>query len=222
MLNLILGGNHLSKVPYSERDILYEIQHKISTLNKTRDNKIKQSLRLEKYTELWKVVTFILNIEAVIFVILSIGAGSSIETVLFNNAYFVIISSIFSIYVILIQYYISEQRYGERALKAHYQQLHIEDLILSLKNLLIMKNSTDDLIKNSYYVNEYNKIINEYQILLKNNENHEPIDYQMAILESSSVKEKKKDFTKDNVMIYANIVFCFLVPSILILVLIFT
>ncbi|QVY61564.1 SLATT domain-containing protein [Cytobacillus gottheilii] len=209
----------MNKIPYKERDILFEIDHKIYTFNKTRNNKIKQSLRLEKYTEMWKLITFILNIEAVIFVILSIGAKNDS---VFDNDYFVIISSVFSIYVILIQYYISEQRYGERALKAHYQQLHIEDLILSLKNLLIMNNSIEIELKGSYLTNEFNRLIYEYQTILKNNENHSPIDFLLASEEETGSKLLPKDFTKDNVMIYSNLIFCVLIPLIIIIVLIFT
>ena len=168
---------------------------------------------------MWKVVTFILNIEAVIFVILSLGGENGS---VFDNKYFVIISSIFSIYVILIQYYISEQRYGERALKAHYQQLHIEDLILSLKNLLIMRNSDEIEMKDSYLINEFNRLINEYQMILKNNENHSPIDYLLAAADESQANLTKKDFTKDNIMVYSNIGFCIVIPLIIVFVLIFT
>lgn len=214
-----MWGDRVNKVPYEERDIVFEIKHKVNTFNKTRNNKIKQSLRLERYTEMWKVVTFILNIEAVIFVILSLGAEP--ESILDNN-YFVIISSIFSIYVILIQYYISEQRYGERALKAHYQQLHIEDLILSLKNLLITRNSAEIELKESYLINEFNRLINDYQTILKNNENHSPIDYLFATAEESQGGLSKKDFTKDNIMVYSNIGFCIVIPLIIFFVLIFT
>ena len=168
---------------------------------------------------MWKVITFILNIEAVIFVILSIGAKNDS---VFDNDYFVIISSVFSIYVILIQYYISEQRYGERALKAHYQQLHIEDIILSLKNLLIKNNSIEIELKDSYLTNEFNRLIYEYQTILKNNENHSPIDFLLASEEETGSKLLPKDFTKDNVMIYSNLIFCVLIPLIIIIVLIFT
>lgn len=201
----------MTKKKYSEREILYEIEHKIGTLNKTRNNKVKQSLRLEKYNEMWEVVTFILNIEAVIFVILSL---SNIKV--FEDNSFKVVVSIFSIYVILIQYYVSGQRYGERALKSHYQQLSIEDLILSLKNLFIMKNSEEIAVKKTFLINELNRIMNEYQTILKNNENHSPIDYMSAITENISEK-LVRDFTKDNVMIYFNLGFCVLIPIILVI-----
>ncbi|MCY8098449.1 hypothetical protein MOB81_20565, partial [Bacillus atrophaeus] len=58
---------------YKELDIKTEIEKKMNTLNKTRNTRIKMSLRLKKYSEQWKVVMFILNIEAVIFVLLSLG-----------------------------------------------------------------------------------------------------------------------------------------------------
>lgn len=196
----------LEKKKYSEREVLDEIDYKISTLDKTRNNKIKQSLRLEKYTEMWKVVTFILNIEAVIFVILSLSISKQLHDS-FN-----IVVSIFSIYVILIQYYVSDQKYGERALKAHYQQLSIEDLILSLKNLLITENTEPSTVTKSNLINEFNKIMVEYQILLKNNENHSTIDYK-----SATNDKDLWDFTKDNLMIYANIIFCMFVPILLLL-----
>lgn len=201
----------MSKKKYSERDVLYEIEHKIGTLDKTRNNKMKQSLRLEKYNEMWKVVTFILNIEAVIFVILSLSGIALFD----KNDNFKVVVSIFSIYVILIQYYVSGQKYGERALKAHNQQLSIEDLILSLKNLFIMKNSEGIDVRKTFLINELNRIMNEYQILLKNNENHAPIDYMSAVTEHVSEK-LVKDYTKDNLMIYFNLGFCVFIPIILI------
>ncbi|NEU31261.1 SLATT domain-containing protein [bacterium LRH843] len=204
------GFVKLEKKNYIEREVLDEIAYKISTLDKTRNNKIKQSLRLEKYTDMWKVVTFILNVEAVIFVILSLSIGDKI-----HNSFNIVVS-IFSIYVILIQYYVSDQKYGERALKAHYQQLSIEDLILSLKNLLIMNNTEPSLVTKTNLINEFNKIMVEYQILLKNNENHSAFDFISATNEKSSGKISK-DFTKDNLMIYANISFCIFVPILLLI-----
>ncbi|NGY89308.1 SLATT domain-containing protein [Bacillus megaterium] len=132
------------------------------------------STRLKGYGDKWKLVFFMLNIEAVVFVILSLG-GETVGKV-FAGDMFTLISGVFSIYVILIQYYINELNYNERALKVHYHQLDIEDRILRLKGLLVESNTLDKSIDKEYYIRTYNAIMHEYQTILKNNENHDTID----------------------------------------------
>jgi len=198
---------------YEGINILTEIEKKINTFNKTRNTRIRMSLRLKDYSEKWKLILFILNIEAVIFVLLSLG-GEGINHML-KEAVFSIIAGIFSIYVILIQYYINELNYNERALKVHYHQLDIEDLILRLKNLIIKKNSEENRLKEKEYIDEFNIIMFEYQIVIKNNENHHPIDYEKSMIKESdkdSKRKKIKDFTVDNIVLNINIVLIILIP----------
>lgn len=196
---------------YRDLDIRKEIEKKINTLNKTRNIRINMSLRLKKYSEQWKAVMFLLNIEAVIFILLSLGS-QTLNQILSNNL-FSIVSGVFSIYVILIQYYIGELNYNERALKVHYHQLDIEDLILRLKDLKIKENTMEE----SNLIYEFNRIMNEYQTVLKNNENHDPVDYKTYIRETSKDKENLKrvrDFTVDNIVLKFNLILSILFPFI--------
>lgn len=183
----------LSKI-YKNIDIYSEIEKKINTLNKTRNNRIEMSLRLIKYSEKWKLVFFFLNIEAVIFIILSL-TGKEIHKI-FDLAIFSSIAGIFSIYVILLQYYVNELNFNQRALKTHYHQLDIEDLILRLKELLMKKNSKNNKIGESNVLYNFSIIMNEYQTLLKNNENHDPLDYQRSINNIKVIKGNENEKEK--------------------------
>ncbi|MED3832367.1 SLATT domain-containing protein [Peribacillus frigoritolerans] len=194
---------------YKNIEILSEIEHKINTFNTIRNTRIKMSQRLKSYSDRWKLVFFVLNIEAVIFILLSLG-GKEISP-LFTNTIFSVISGLFSIYVILIQYYINELNYNERALKVHYHQLDIEDLILRLKNLLVKNNSQENKLDEKNLIGEFNTIMFEYQTILKNNENHDPIDF---VRSKKSKEEEKavKDFTIDNIILNVNQWLIFFIP----------
>jgi hypothetical protein len=219
-----MGGFFLGK-EYRNIDVISEIEKKINTLNKTRNNRIEMSKRLKKYSDKWKMVFFFLNIEAVVFVLLSLG-GEEINPK-FGDTYFSLISGIFSIYVILLQYYINELNYNERALRTHYHQLDIEDLILKLKALILESNSENIGVDDKSLISKFNIIMFEYQLILKNNENHDSVDNdkrKFNINSKPSVKEKKIkeenekeelkskekvkriwDVTIDNFLIYFNI-----------------
>ncbi|WP_246943445.1 SLATT domain-containing protein [Bacillus pinisoli] len=200
-------------VDYKNITILSEIEKKVKTLNKLRNTRIKMSLRLKKYSERWKAILFVMNIEAVVFVLLSLG-GEEIDSI-FTGATFSILAGIFSIYVILIQYYINELNYNERALKVHYHQLDIEDLILRLKDLLIKDNSDKNRLTEKDYLEEFNTIMFEYQTLLKNNENHHPIDFEVSMREKAENSDKLKrifDLTVDNIVLSFNLVLIILLP----------
>lgn len=200
-------------VEYKDINIITEIDKKIKTLNKTRNTRIKMSLRLKDYSEKWKSILFVMNIEAVIFVLLSL-AGDEINPI-FKGATFSVLAGIFSIYVILIQYYINELNYNERALKVHYHQLDIEDLILRLKDLITKKNSDENGLKEKDYIDEFNTIMFEYQTIIKNNENHHPIDYERSMRERTENNDKLKkiyDFTVDNIVLNFNIALIILLP----------
>ncbi|MDH5163927.1 SLATT domain-containing protein [Heyndrickxia oleronia] len=204
---------------YKNITILSEIEGKINTLNRTRNNRIEMSKRLKKYSDKWKLVFFCLNIEAVIFVLLSLG-GKEVEP---SFAYrdFSLIAGIFSIYVILLQYYVNELNYNERALKTHYHQLDIEDLILKLKNLLLDNNKQQSDIDEKSLIVKFDTIMFEYQSILKNNENHDPVDdakNKYTAFKEEKEKENKnnddenkerskkkiKDFTVDNILLHVN------------------
>ena len=203
-------------VDYKDINILTEIEKKVKTLNKTRNTRIKMSLRLKDYSEKWKFILFVMNIEAVIFVLLSLG-GKEIHS-MFTDTTFTVLAGIFSIYVILIQYYINEQNYNERALKVHYHQLDIEDLILRLKDLITKNNSDESGLKEEVYIDKFNTVLFEYQTILKNNENHHPIDYEKSMIEMQDNSNKLKkvyDFTVDNIVLNVNIALVILLPIVL-------
>ncbi|MDM5209814.1 SLATT domain-containing protein [Cytobacillus kochii] len=231
---------------YGEITILSEIEKKINTLNKTRNNRIEMSKRLKGYSDKWKSIFFFLNIEAVIFVLLSLG-GKEIHPV-FGKSIFSLISGIFSIYVILVQYYINELNYNERALKVHYHQLDLEDLILKLKELILIHNVKGKTNDEQDLIKSFNIIMFEYQSILKNNENHDSVDNeksnfnQMNIqLHEKKLKELKgkdesedpndeiqndldlkkvKDYTVDNIILKLNKYFVF-IPIVLLIILLF-
>lgn len=194
---------------YSDLEITFEINKKINSLNKTRDNRIEMSKRLKSYSEKWKFIFFILNFEAVLFVLLSL-AGSKVNKS-FGADEFTLFAGSFSIYVILLQYYINELNYNERALKAHYHQLEIEDLILELKKILIL--SKDKLIA----IDEHYSIMVKYQSLLKNNENHNSLDNKKRLSRNNS-NIKVKDYTTDNILLYINMVLI-LIPVVILVIL---
>lgn len=196
---------------YRDIEILNEINNKLNTLNIIRNSRIIMSERLKLYSEKWKVVFFVLNIEAVVFILLSL-TGKEINLA-FTKPIFSIISGLFSIYVIMVQYYINELNYNERALKIHYHQLEIEDLILRLKILLLKNNSQENKLLEKVIINNFSSIMIEYQSLLKNNENHEYIDY----LKSKKEKKGSKDFTVDNLILRANQLLIFLIPLLVVI-----
>ncbi|PFC18827.1 MULTISPECIES: SLATT domain-containing protein [Bacillus cereus group] len=200
---------------YEDLKVLKEIEKKIKTFNKTRNNRIKMSTRLNTYSEKWKLIFFFLNIEAVIFVVLSL-VGEEISQN-FGNVIFNVLSGMFSIYVILIQYYINELNYRERALRVHYHQLDIEDLIIKLKKLIMEYNSEESDSKvrmEKDILKDFNIIMYEYQTILKNNENHDSIDNQRRIQETieEQISSKVKDFTIDNVVLNINFILLFVMP----------
>ncbi|WP_339299304.1 SLATT domain-containing protein [Paenibacillus sp. FSL R5-0623] len=187
---------------YAKINIYSEIEKKINTLNKTRINRIKMSSRLKEYSSKWKSIFFIFNIEAIVFVLLSISGKNISER--FNDPLFGLISGVFSLYVILIQYYINELNYNERALKIHYHQLDIEDLTLRLKELLTKYNSQQIKLEEREIINEYKTIMHEYQTVLKNNENHDAIDNLIRISEELNLQVKVKDHSIDNLILVSN------------------
>jgi len=183
---------------YINLHLLEEIDKKIKTLNKTRDNRINLSERLKKYEERWKIIFFFLNFEAVFLIIKGLRIIDSSND-------FIIISAFFSIYVILLQYFISVQNFRERSFKAHYHQLELEDLILKLKRLLIKRNDfprTDNTDGQSLAA--YKEILNDYQMMLKNNENHSSVDNRTR-MENEDTGKLSKDNSIDNIFLILNI-----------------
>lgn len=227
------------EVEYKEKDPLEQkILASINVLTKTRLNRINFGERLRKYDSKWKVIIFLLNMEAVFLIVWTLYIDDPSKNML-------LISSFFAIYVILLQYFINEQSYSERSLKMHYHQLEINDLKIVLERRLL---KLRDLLKNyesneitlaefeekyNRYFNEHDEIMQKYQVTIKNNENHaeqdhiltlkrtaahklrEQMDYSEEDVLSNKVKVneekvKVRDFSFENIFIYVNLCIFFL------------
>lgn len=186
-----------------------EISKKIIDWKRTRYNRINISERLKKYESRWNAVMFFMNAFAIVLTIVSLKfpLKPGIDT---------IIAGCFSIYVILLQYFLTNQNYETRSLRFHYEQLEIEKLRYSLKALL--RNSS---LPYQAKQEKYNSITNQYLISLKNNENHEKIDDKIVKNELNEFHEEKnnsningknkKNYTNvtdrslDNIFFYVNL-----------------
>ncbi|USI48124.1 SLATT domain-containing protein [Lactococcus lactis] len=180
---------------YKERDIREEINKKIEGFNRTRDNRIHASERLYSYSNKWDSIFFVMNILAVVFLIFSL---MNVES---HKGLF--ISSCFSLYAVILQYYYNTLNYKERALRFHYQQLEIEKYILELKKLLRVVQDDSELEK------QYDIIWNKYLITLLGTENHSRFDDEEVLYdrEKSTKKLKKpRDFSLDNFLFYINFI----------------
>ncbi|WP_394206378.1 SLATT domain-containing protein [Lactococcus chungangensis] len=180
---------------YKERDIREEINKKIKGFNRTRDNRIHASERLYSYSNKWDFIFFVMNILAVVFLIFSL---MNVES---HKGLF--ISSCFSLYAVILQYYYNTLNYKERALRFHYQQLEIEKYILELKKLLRVVQDDSELEK------QYDIIWNKYLITLLGTENHSRFDDEEVLYDKEkSIKKLKKprDFSLDNFLFYINFI----------------
>ena len=113
------------------------------------------------------------------------------------------ISSCFSLYAVILQYYYNTLNYKERALRFHYQQLEIEKYILELKKLLRVVQDDSELEK------QYDIIWNKYLITLLGTENHSRFDDEEVLYDrEKSIKKLKKprDFSLDNFLFYINFI----------------
>ena len=180
---------------YKERDIREEINKKIEGFNRTRDNRIHASERLYSYSNKWDFIFFVMNILAVVFLIFSL---MNVES---HKGLF--ISSCFSLYAVILQYYYNTLNYKERALRFHYQQLELEKYILELKKLLRVVQDDSELEK------KYDIIWNKYLITLLGTENHSRFDDEEVLYDrEKSIKKLKKprDFSLDNFLFYINFI----------------
>lgn len=164
------------------------------SIKRTRKNRIAYSERLKKYSQRWKIISFGFNIQAIFLIIWSLTYQSKTVT---------LVSAFFAIYVILLQYFINELNYSERSLKAHYHQLELRDLILSfqiLEKKIKYKETTDALL------NEVSDLMRNYQVSLKNNENHSRRDDIVNINKKEGYTVF--DFSIDNLFIWFNFIIC--------------
>src|SRR5699024_9731899 len=94
---------------YINLNIKEEINKKIYSIDKVRNARIKASKRLENYANQWNFLFFLLNVLAVIFVLSAL--------VLISNNSFSFVASCYSLYVFLLQYYISIKNKKERDIR---------------------------------------------------------------------------------------------------------
>src|SRR5690625_3506329 len=153
-------------------DIHTVIMNKIKSMGNLRGSRIEASKRLENYSRKWNFILFFLNVEAIIIVLLSLT--NTIETIYIGpiNMSFALLSGIFTLYVILLQYYVNILNYNERALRLSYHQLEVEDLIQQLNLLKLKANLPETDIREKEVIEKYDDIVNKYQLVIKNNENH--------------------------------------------------
>lgn len=175
---------------YINLNIKEEINKKIYSIDKVRNARIKASKRLENYAKQWNFLFFLLNVLAVIFVLSAL--------VLISNNGFSFIASCYSLYVILLQYYISIQNYKERALRFHYHQLQLEDAIIQLKILIFNYYDYSD----NKVIEKYKEIMNQHHLKLANIENHSDKDFLLG--NEKNNKQYKKEVNIDNFILLMN------------------
>lgn len=201
-----------------------------------RNARIKASERLRNYANRWGTVFFILNAIAVIY------ACTSISNIILKNHSKILslVSTIFSLYVILLQDFISKKNYSERSLGMHYHQLQlkrINEKLIMLQLDIMNDNNEDKKLGEVFKI--YYSIQEERNVSLLGYENHNERDYRLAKYEekrkldeekgSKSVdkkdikfweklfnklkvyyKSKKIDFSSDNLLIYFQYAIIFL------------
>lgn len=164
------------------RNFESDLKKKIKTYKTTKLNRINMSKRLTGYSHKWKLLFFVFNLLAVIFVILSLKSTYEFVDIYRWKVDFDVLAGLFTIYVIMLQYYINGLNYEERSLRAHYHQLEIEDLILKLQELTRIYSSLDheDQQAREEVMTKFHEITENYQLIMKNNENHHDTDYKKA------------------------------------------
>lgn len=190
-----------------------EVLKKIKSINKVRNARISASERMRHYSKNWGRIFLIFNLIAILFVITAIAKIISKE---FEDQ-FSVVTSIFSLYVIIIQYYINGKNYGERSLRLHYHQLELEKNILDLKALIFKLKSegrdNDNFLED---VNKYKMIMKDYQNNLLNIENHTDMDFKKGNMELNCWENLK---FKMNLGIISNYLFCLILVGFYIYVL---
>lgn len=190
-------------------DIQKVVEKKIGSMERLRGSRIQSSNRLESYGRKWNFLFFFLNVEAVIIVLLSLTSTVEIVEVGPIHMSFSLLSGIFTLYVILLQYYVNILNYNERALRLSYHQLEVEDLIQQLKLLTLKAGLSKNGFCEEEFIEKYDEIVMKYQLVIKNNENHRDLDYNRVKYNTTKevrVRKRPKDFTLDMALIYVNII----------------
>lgn len=187
------------------QNLLTSIDRTIKRNSVIRQARIISSERLKKYSENWNTIFLWLNVIAIIGACLGI---SSIIGILkqpqSTSKLITFVSTIFSLYVILLQDFVSRENYSERSLKLHYNQLNLKRIINKLVCLKIYIESLSEEKVTKELLIHYNEIINERQAYLSGYENHDSLDYaqaKKAIYQKNNSKNPI-DLSPENIQIF--------------------
>ncbi|MGV3185356.1 SLATT domain-containing protein [Weissella paramesenteroides] len=170
------------------------INNTICDLKRTRTNRLLASQRLLLFANRWNNLSFLINVVAMTFAVISVLNHVS--------KYFTWLSTFYAIYVILLQYFLANKDYNARSSKLHYEQLEINSIRMKLKIL-----SANKELVESDKARYFQEIFSEYNISLNNNENHTKLDDQRG----KDTSSKHRDFSFDNVFINLNLIICIVV-----------
>lgn len=170
------------------------INNTIDDLKRTRTNRLLASQRLLLFANRWNNLSFLINVVAMTFAVISVLSNVS--------EHFTWLSTFYAIYVILLQYFLANKDYNARSSKLHYEQLEINNIRMKLKIL-----SANKTLKENDKAKYFQEIFSEYNISLNNNENHTKLDDQRG----KDPSGKHRDFSFDNVFIYLNLIICIVV-----------
>ncbi|MBJ6744950.1 SLATT domain-containing protein [Streptococcus sp. 121] len=164
---------------FKDRDVSYEINLKAKTITTVRTARVLASERLYSYAKKWEFIFLFMNLISASLLVYSIVIEADSKNSL-------LISSIFSIYTLFIQSFVSKLNYNERALKFHYHQLDLENFLLANKYLLLDSTGRSDEEK----LDEHEKIMKLYQLSLQGIENHSNLDHKKATKRSKKMEKE--------------------------------
>lgn len=175
-----------------EQSLKEAITEKIDDMGRLRYNRINASERLKKYQDTWDLMFFFMNTLAVILLVLSNGNYHFPQ--LYKE-----LSTFYTLYTLMLQYYINSKNYSERSLRFHYQELEVEKFIIELKSLRKYCSESEEDDK------KFSCIIKKYIIEIKNTENHSSIDDDRTKFRKSELAVTKlRDYSADKILIWVN------------------
>lgn len=172
------------KLKYNMRKLDESIQDEIRKLKIVRRARILASERLGGYANKWDMYLLWMAIlsSALLVISLLVKDEGLIRKV---------VSGCFSLYTVIIQYYVSTLNYRERALKFHYHHIEINKLKESLQGL--SNHEYNFKTRNA----KFKVIVEKYNLLLQQQENHSEYDYRRA-----KYKEiQQRDFSMENIFV---------------------
>lgn len=185
--------------------LLNEIEENIKRNNIIRQARIISSERLKKYSENWNTIFLWLNVIAIIGACLGISNIFGLLSQPHKTSKLItFVSTIFSLYVILLQDFVSRENYSERSLKLHYNQLNLKRIIIKLTHLKIHLETLCEKEVDKKFLEYFNGIINERQAYLSGYENHDSLDFDTAKKDTQQNSNLKisVDLSPENIQIF--------------------